>query len=81
MAKIKQEKEAGNDPDHHKVVKVQESVQKKGLSREMVKLVMAFAACTAGIFLGAEPFIHSLEGFSAEVGLSVIVLAVIIRAL
>ena len=78
VVKIKQEKEADNHPDHHKVVKVQESVQKNALSREMVKPVMAFAAGTAGIFLGAEPFIHSLEGFSAEVGLSVIVLAVII---
>ncbi|MDQ3967430.1 MAG: hypothetical protein M3275_03435 [Thermoproteota archaeon] len=77
VKKVKQEKEVGNHPDH-KVVKVEESLQEKGPSKEMIKAVLAFAAGTAGIFLGAEPFIHSLEGFSVEVGLSVIVLAVII---
>ena len=77
VVKIKQEKEVGNHPDH-KVVKVEESLQEKGPSKEIIKAVLAFAAGTAGIFLGAEPFIHSLEGFSAEVGLSIIVLAVII---
>jgi cation:H+ antiporter len=44
----------------------------------MAKAFVTFAAGTAGIFLGAEPFIHSLEGFSIESGVSVIVLAVII---
>jgi cation:H+ antiporter len=78
MAKIKQEKEVGNHPHHHKVVKVEESLPEKGPSREMIKAALAFAAGTAGIFLGAGPFIDSLEGFSVEVGLSVIVLAVII---
>lgn len=77
VKKIKQEKLVGNHPDH-KVVKVEESLQEKGPSKEMIKAVLAFVAGTAGIFLGAEPFIHSLEGFSAEVGLSIIVLAVII---
>jgi cation:H+ antiporter len=77
VKKIKQEKEVGNHPDH-KVVKLEESLPEKGPSKEMIKAVLAFAAGTAGIFLGAEPFIHSLEGFSVEVGLSVIVLAVII---
>src|SRR5215210_4812327 len=75
--KIKQVKEAGNHPDH-KVVKVEENLPEKGPSKEMIKAVLAFAAGTAGIFLGAEPFIHSLQGFSIEVGVSVIVLAVII---
>jgi cation:H+ antiporter len=75
--KIKQEKALGNHPDH-KVVKVEESIPEKGLNREMTKAMMVFAAGTAGIFFGAEPFIHSLQGFSVEVGLSVIVLAVII---
>jgi cation:H+ antiporter len=59
-------------------VKIEESLQEKGPSKEMIKAVLAFAAGTAGIFLGAGPFIHSLEGFSIEVGISVIVLAVII---
>ena len=75
--KIKQKKEVGNHPDH-KVVKVEENLPEKGPSKEMIKAMLAFAAGTAGIFFGAGPFIHSLEGFSVEVGLSVIVLAVII---
>jgi cation:H+ antiporter len=77
VKKIKQEKQVGNHPDH-KVVKIEESSPEKGPSKEMIKAVLAFAAGTAGIFLGAEPFIHSLQGFSIEVGVSVIVLAVII---
>ncbi len=77
VKKIKQEKEVGNHSDH-KVVKVEESLPEKGPSKEMIKAVLAFIAGTAGIFLGAEPFIHSLQGFSIEVGVSVIVLAVII---
>jgi cation:H+ antiporter len=31
-----------------------------------------------GILIGAEPFIHSLEGFSVDIGISAIVLSVII---
>ena len=77
VVKIKQEKEVGNNPGH-KVVKIEESLPEKGPSKEMIKAVLAFAAGTAGIFLGADPFIRSLEGFSIEVGISVIVLAVII---
>ena len=77
VVKIKQEKEAGNNPGH-KVVKIEESLPEKGPSKEMIKAVLAFAAGTAGIFLGADPFIRSLEGFSIEVGISGIVLAVII---
>lgn len=77
MAKIKQEKEVGDNP-HHKVLKVEEGLQEKEPSREIIKAALTFAAGTAGIFFGAEPFIHSLQGFSVEVGLSVIVLAVII---
>jgi cation:H+ antiporter len=73
-AKKKAEQEVG---DHHKVVKIN-SVLEKGPSREMTKAMLAFAAGTAGIFFGASPFIESLEGFSFEVGVSVIILAVII---
>lgn len=76
-AAIKQEKEVGDHPQH-KVVKVGESLSEKAPRREIIKAALIFAAGTAGIFFGAEPFIHSLEGFSVEVGLSVIVLAVII---
>jgi cation:H+ antiporter len=78
VVKIKQEKGVGNHPGH-RVVKIEEErLQEKGPSRELIKSALAFAGGTAGIFFGAAPFIHSLEGFSAEVGISVIVLAVII---
>jgi cation:H+ antiporter len=77
VAKVKQEKEVGDHP-HHKVLRVEERLPEKGPSREIIKAALTFAAGTAGIFFGAEPFIHSLQGFSVEVGLSVIVLAVII---
>ena len=50
----------------------------KGFDKEMIKSVAIFTAGTVGILLGAEPFIHSLEGFSVEIGVSAIVLAVII---
>ncbi len=75
VVKIRQE--AGNHPSQ-KIVKVEESLPEKGPSKEMLKAALAFAAGTAGIFLGAEPFIHSLQAFSVEVGISAIILAVII---
>lgn len=63
----------------HKLVKVSGSLpEKRGQNREMTKAMLAFAAGTAGIFIGAPPFIDSLQGFSIEVGVSVIILAVII---
>jgi cation:H+ antiporter len=46
--------------------------------KDMLKAVLAFVAGTVGIVFGAGPFIHSLQGFSLEVGVSVIILAVII---
>jgi cation:H+ antiporter len=74
------QQEIGNNP-HHKILKVEDNLprrRERPLGGQMLKAVLAFAAGTAGIFLGAEPFIHSLQGFSVEVGVSVIVLAVII---
>jgi cation:H+ antiporter len=47
-------------------------------NKDMLKAVLAFVAGTVGIVFGAGPFIHSLQGFSLEVGVSVIILAVII---
>jgi len=64
--------------DHHKVVKVTDDGNIRGHGGGMSKAILAFAAGTAGIFLGAAPFIESLAGYSLEVGVSVIVLAVII---
>jgi cation:H+ antiporter len=63
----------------HKVVKLNEDPsEKKESNKKMTKAMLAFAAGTAGIFFGAPPFIDSLQGFSIEVGVSVIILAVII---
>src|SRR5688500_15291393 len=53
----------------------------KGISynnKKFIKAMGAFLIGAIGIVLGAEPFIHSLEGFSADVGLSAVILAVII---
>jgi len=63
----------------HKVVKLNEDhSEKRESNKEMTKAMLAFAAGTAGIFFGAPLFIDSLQGFSIEVGVSVIILAVII---
>ena len=45
---------------------------------DMTKAVLAFVAGTIGIVVGAGPFIHSLQTFSEDIGVSTIVLAVII---
>ena len=71
--KLKKQTIAGDDP--HTIVK---AGTLQGANREMMKAMLAFAAGTAGIFFGASPFIASLQGFSLEVGVSVIILAVII---
>ncbi len=48
------------------------------IRRQMAVAIIIFLAGTIGIALGAKPFIHSLEGFSADVGISAVILAVII---
>src|SRR2546425_8290608 len=50
---------------------------KKHFARSMI----LFVAGTTGIFVGAEPFVHSLEGVSSDVGISVVVFAGIISPL
>lgn len=45
---------------------------------DMSKAILAFIAGTIGIVIGAGPFIHSLQTFSEDIGVSTIVLAVII---
>lgn len=73
--KKKPKAEKPHEVDGHKVVEVETHVVS---GRQMLKACLAFAAGTAGIFIGAEPFIESLQGFSIDSGVSVIVLAVII---
>ncbi len=48
------------------------------IPKKMAIAVIIFLAGTLGIVLGAKPFIHSLEGFSEDVGVSATILAVII---
>jgi cation:H+ antiporter len=82
LMEMRAEKKAAKKQDkpaeEHKVVHVDSTPAKRFPGGDMTKAMLAFAVGTAGIFLGAEPFIESLEGFSFEVGVSVIVLAVII---
>jgi len=47
---------------------------KKHFARAMI----LFIAGTVGIFVGAEPFVHALEGVSVDLGVSVVILAVIV---
>ncbi len=42
------------------------------------RAMILFVAGTGGIFLGAEPFVHALEGVAVDAGVSVVMLAVII---
>ena len=53
----------------------------KGISynnKKFIKAMGAFLIGAIGIVLGAEPFIHSLEGFATDVKISSVILAVII---
>ena len=47
---------------------------KKHFTRAMI----LFVTGTIGIFVGAEPFVHALEGVSVDLGVSVVMLAVIV---
>jgi cation:H+ antiporter len=62
----------------HKVIGAANGISPQRFDRGMTKAMLVFAAGTAGIFFGAGPFIASLESFSLDVGVSLIVLAVII---
>jgi cation:H+ antiporter len=65
--------------NRHEISEINDSSgPSKMFDKNMLKAVLAFVAGTVGIVFGAGPFIHSLQGFSLEVGVSVIILAVII---
>ncbi|MBI5133317.1 MAG: sodium:calcium antiporter [Thaumarchaeota archaeon] len=51
---------------------------KKENRKISAKAIITFAIGTVGIFVGAEPFIHALEGVSLDFGISVAILAIII---
>src|SRR5215211_1095682 len=71
--------DAGNSENKHQIIEVNDSGPTERIfDKEMLKSVLAFVAGTIGIVMGAGPFIHSMQGFSLEIGISAIILAVII---
>jgi len=68
---MKKEKHASLGKDLHDTPNTK---PKKHFARSMV----LFVAGTVGIFVGAVPFVHALEGVSVDLGVSVVVLAVIV---
>ncbi len=54
----------------------QEHVKKS--RKHFVRSMVLFIAGTVGIFFGAEPFIRALEGQAVDMGVSVVILAVIV---
>ena len=52
----------------------EEKMSKKHFGRSMILFIMG----TIAIFIGAEPFVHSLQGVALDSGVSIVVLAVII---
>src|SRR5574341_1717369 len=61
---IKHEKAERLENEVHEEHKIRQS------RKHFIGSLLIFAAGTAGIFIGAEPFVHSLEGFSIESGVS-----------
>jgi cation:H+ antiporter len=70
---------ANDDDDDNKSNK--KLIIEKGIpynNKKFLKAIGAFLIGAFGIVMGAEPFIHSLEGFSTDVGISAVILAGII---
>lgn len=63
--------------DNSKEIENKNNLAKQN-NKKMVIPVGVFLAGALGILIGAEPFIHSMQGFSVEVGISAVVLAVIL---
>ncbi|MEX0763681.1 MAG: hypothetical protein WD033_00730, partial [Nitrosopumilaceae archaeon] len=66
---------------HEKAISLESEVHEEKVrqsKKHFAKAMIIFIAGTAGIFIGAEPFVHSLKDLSIESGVSVVVLAVII---
>lgn len=66
------------EPDLVEIKKEDFQHTPKDFDKQMLKAIFIFMAGTAGILVGAEPFIYSLEGISADIGISAVILAVII---
>ncbi|HEX5981791.1 MAG TPA: hypothetical protein VFY77_03900 [Nitrososphaeraceae archaeon] len=67
-----------NNNNHDLIVEQDISNDTNDDKKKFLKAIGTFFLGAIGILFGAEPFIHSLEGLSVEIGLSAVVLAVII---
>lgn len=69
-----------NNNNNNKELIVEQNISKdtNDDKKKFIKAIGTFFLGAIGILFGAEPFIHSLEGFSVEIGISAVVLAVII---
>ena len=65
---------------HEKAERLENEIHEghKQSKKHFIRSLLIFAAGTAGIFIGAGPFVHSLEGLAIESGISIVVLAIII---
>ena len=64
------------DNDDKKKITIEKNISYN--NKKFIKAIGAFLIGAIGILIGAEPFIHSLEGVSVEFGVSAVILAVII---
>ncbi len=55
-----------------------EDVMQKTSKKHFIRSMILFAAGTIGIFFGAEPFVYSLQGTAVDMGVSVVMLAIIV---
>ncbi|MGH9980286.1 MAG: sodium:calcium antiporter [Nitrososphaeraceae archaeon] len=69
-----------NSNNNNKELIVEQDISNdtKDDKKKFLKAIGTFFLGAIGILFGAEPFIHSLEGLSVEIGISTVVLAVII---
>ena len=71
---MKKEKEQ----DHSLKTELHANPKEKKSKKHFIRAMLLFGVGTAGIFLGAQPFVESLQGYAADVGISVAILAVIL---
>jgi len=74
------DKNNNNNNQNNKELIVEEDISNdtNDDKKKFLKAIGTFFLGAIGILFGAEPFIHSLEGLSVEIGISAVVLAVII---
>jgi cation:H+ antiporter len=78
--KVSNENIGKDTNNNNKELMVEQNISNdtKDDKKKFIKALVTFLLGAIGILFGAEPFIHSLEGLSAEIGISAVVLAVII---